>query len=349
MRTLVATATETTPVNEAEILAVLGDAACLDVVPWYGWNEATEEMIVRMGRADALLVRSGIIDDRLMARCPKLKVIAVHGAGVDQVDVEAAVNNGITVTNVPGANARAVAEMTLGLALTMVRGITSAHIALSEGRWDDARFLGREIASLRWGILGMGHIGRIVSRLAAALGAELAYFDPYLSSSLKQTLPEGTREVDSKEALLRTSDIISVHVPLNDSTVHLIDAESVELMKPGAYVINVARGGVVDGRSLAEAAHAGRLGGVALDVFDTEPVAEEELKSLVGERVVLTPHLGGCTEECLRQIAREATHDILRVWRGETPQHLVAEGSSKIDCKQESDIVREKEPDGRSG
>ncbi|MFO8060272.1 MAG: NAD(P)-dependent oxidoreductase [Bacillota bacterium] len=324
MRTLVATATETAPVDESEIVAVLGDAGHLDVVPWTDWEHATDELLERMCRADALLVRTGTIDEKLIGLCSNLKIITLHGAGVDQVDVAAAVDNGIWVTNVPGANARAVAEMTLGLALAMIRGIVSAHIALSGDDWHGGRFLGRQITSLRWGILGMGHIGRIVGHMASAIGAEIAYFDPYLPPSLKDTLPEEMVELDSKESLLRTSDIISVHVPLSDATFHLVDAESVELMKPEACLINVSRGGVVDGRALAQAAHAGRLGGVALDVFDTEPVVEEELKQLVGPRVIVTPHLAGSTEECLREIARRGTSDILRVWRGETPEYLVA-------------------------
>ncbi len=320
---LVATATETTPVDRQAVDRVLQEEGMLHLVPWLGWDEATEETLEVMSQACGLLVRTGTVDGDLMDRCPHLQVIALHGAGVDQVDVRAAHERGITVTNVPGGNARAVAEMTIGLALTLMRGIVPANAAMSRGNWEAGLHTGRQIAGRRWGILGMGLIGGIVARLAHSLGAEIVFHHPRPRPDLTDGLPTDVRAVSWKE-VLESADILSVHVPLTEDTRHLIDAAAIGRMKAGAYLINVARGPVVQAHAAAQAAHRGHLGGVALDVFHREPAPAEDLEPLVGERVVLTPHLAGSTEECLEEIARRAAEDIVRVWRGEPPEHPVA-------------------------
>lgn len=319
MRTLVATVTDSTPVDAEEITRVLGDEARLVKVPWMGWDDATEEQLEALGRAHAVLVRTGTVDGPLMDLCPDLQVITLHGTGVDQVDLSAAGRRDITVTNVPGANAHAVAEMTLGLALALARRITDAHVTLSRGDWEGARHNGREIRGMQWGIIGMGEIGKKVGALAAAVGCRVSY------CGRRRQDPSAVGGADwlQKEDLLRTSDIVSVHIPLTEETEYFIDEAALRMMKPGAFLINVSRGRVVDGRAAAMAAHSGHLGGAALDVFETEPITRAELNDLIGDRVVLTPHLGGSTEECLREIAHRAVLDIRRVWRGESPRHPV--------------------------
>ncbi len=320
---LVATATETTPVDSEAIEGILNGEGTLRIIPWLNRHAATVEMMQIMEMARGLLVRTGTVDAELMDRCPHLQAIALHGAGVDQVDVQAAAERGITVTNVPGGNAQAVAEMTLGLALTLMRGIVPAHLAMSKGDWEGGLHTGREIRGMRWGILGMGLIGKLVAGLAHAMGAEVAFYHPRPRPELTEGLPGDVRAV-SWENLLQRSDVISVHVPLTDENTHLIDAAAIGQMKLGAYLINVARGPVVQAEAAARAAHRGELGGVALDVFDREPAPGEDIEPLLGDRVVLTPHLAGSTQECLREIAERATRDIVRIWRGEHPQHPVA-------------------------
>jgi len=320
---LVATASETTPVDEETITSELRHRGKLRVVPWLGWNEAESDTLSQqMIDADAMIVRTGTVNAHLMDMCENLEVIALHGAGVDQVDVAAASEREIIVTNVPGANARAVAEMTLGLALDLMRRITEGHEALSSGSWEDGLHTGKEMHSLKWGILGMGQIGANVAQLLDTFGTEIIYNDPDPKDEILNKLPDNVCSA-SKRELLNNSDVISVHVPLTEETTHLLDEQAISMMKDDAYLINVARGEVVDAKAAAAAAHAGKLGGVALDVFANEPAPAEDIEPLVGKRVILTPHLAGSTEESLREIAAKATRDIVRIWRGKEPKRRV--------------------------
>ena len=321
---VIATATEQTPVDQGSIEEIVSDAASFEVVPWVGWeNQGSEELAERLAESAALLIRTGIVDSRLLQKCKHLEIITLHGAGTDQVDVAAAKELGITVTNVPGGNARSVAEMTLGLVLSLLRNIASAHsVLVREQDWSTARQTGREIRGLKWGLVGMGHTGRETAQLARSVGCQIAYHDPHLKKSDRESLPAGW-EAMSFSDLLSSSDIISIHVPLNQQTHHLIDDKALSEMKSSAYLVNVSRGGVVDQVAATGAAHRGEISGVALDVFDPEPLTEDDIQMLKGPRVLLTPHLAGSTKECLTAIAREAACDIKRVLQGESPLNAV--------------------------
>ena len=252
--------------------------------------------------ADALIVRSETrVTASLLARAPRLRVVARAGTGVDTIDVPAATRRGIAVMNAPGANTVSAGEHALGLLLSLVRRIPDAAAAMRRGEWDRKRFEGTELRGKTMGIVGLGRIGGHVAQLARAFGMNVVGHDPYL-------LPERAAELHVRlltlEALLRTADVVTLHVALTDQTHHLIDAERLQLMKPTAVLINTARGELVDEAALADAVRAKRIGGAAIDVFATEPLpADSPLRGI--ERIILTPHLAASTAEAQERVAVE--------------------------------------------
>jgi D-3-phosphoglycerate dehydrogenase len=319
---IVITATPETPVRVDIFRETLGDWADIDLVPlpFRLDSEAEQEQYwQRIYPAAALFVRTGLIPAQLIARCPHLKVITLHGAGVDQVDVASARAAGVMVTNIPGANAPAVAEMTIGLMLAVLRQIPLADRRLRTASWEQARQSGRELRGQRVGLVGFGNIARRVAHLLRAFGAEVAYYDllgrnsdPQFADCIFLPLPE----------LLASSDIVSLHLPLTEETHHLISAQRLASFKPGSILINTARGPIVDQAALYEALTSGRLAAAALDVFDPEPLSSDSpLLSL--DNVVVTPHLAGSTDECLIELARRGALEIARVLRGEAALYTV--------------------------
>ena len=237
----------------------------------------------------------------LLARAPRLRVVARAGTGVDTIDVPAATRRGIAVMNAPGANTVSAGEHALGLLLSLVRRIPDAAAAMRRGEWDRKRFEGTELRGKTMGIVGLGRIGGHVAQLARAFGMNVVGHDPYL-------LPERAAELHVRlltlDALLRTADVVTLHVALTDQTHHLIDAERLQLMKPTAVLINTARGELVDEAALADAVRAKRIGGAAIDVFATEPLpADSPLRGI--ERIILTPHLAASTAEAQERVAVE--------------------------------------------
>lgn len=318
---LVATATTDLPVAEDVIRQKLGNIARLETVPLPFHSLADEPNLPswfsQLETADALLVRSGIVDEWLISRLKNCRVIALHGVGVDQVDVEACSYKGIVVTNVPGANARAAAELTLGLILDSLRHISRADRLLRNGNWEAARFVGKELGGQRVGVIGLGNIGLKVAHLCQAFGASVAFYDIDCSRTAVTGLPWMPLH-----DLLRWATVVTVHVPLTPQTRGLLSHRELTLIGSGGVLVNVARGPVVDQKALAECLEAGQLGWAACDVFDVEPPnLSERLFSM--QRATFTPHIGGSTEECLAAIARAATEDIVRVWSGSSPVYWV--------------------------
>ena len=270
--------------------------------------------------AGGLLLRSGFITASLLDRLPDLKIVAVHGAGVDPVDIEACTARGVQVTNAPGANANAVAELVFGLMLAHVRQIpASAHKAMAEKAWDAARHTGGELRGRTLGLVGFGQIGKRVALIAQAFGMTVAASDPAVSVADMQAVGVESMELND---LLAASDVISLHAPAIPATRHMINAETIALMKPDACLINCARGALVDEVTLAEALRAGRLGGAALDVLDGEP--PDPASPIYGApNMLLTPHMAGSTYECLDTIAATTATDIARFLKGEPPVHPV--------------------------
>ena len=266
--------------------------------------------------AGGLLLRSGYVTASLLDRLPDLKVVAVHGAGVDPVDIDACTARGVQVTNAPGANANAVAELVFGLMLSLVRGIpTAAHRAKAEKAWDAARVTGGELRGRTLGLVGYGQIGRRVARIAEAFGMTVAAADPAVTDSAMQA--DNVTPLPLAE-LLATADIISLHAPAIPATRHMIDQAALASMKPTALLVNCARGALVDEVALAAALQAGQIGGAALDVLEGEP-PDPASPVYSAPNLLITPHMAGSTFECLDAIAATCGADIAAVLRGEPP------------------------------
>jgi phosphoglycerate dehydrogenase-like enzyme len=265
-------------------------------------------------------LRSGYVTRALLERLPDLRVIGVHGTGVDPVDVTACTERGVVVTNTPGANADAVTELTLALMIAVLRRLTpSAQQTQFERAWDSARHTGGELKGRTLGLVGYGEIGQRVGTIARAFGMSVVASDPGLSPEL---ITERGAEPMALDALLAHADIVSLHAPAIPATHHMINARSLARMKPTAIIINCARGTLVNENDLAAALVARRLGGAALDVLDGEP--PDPLSPIFNApNLVLTPHMAGSTHECLATIARMAGEDIARVLRGETASNSV--------------------------
>jgi D-3-phosphoglycerate dehydrogenase len=256
-----------------------------------------------LAQFDGAICRSGVqITADTLEGNRRLKAIVRAGVGTDNIDKDAATRWGIVVMNTPGGNTLSTAEHTIALMLALSRNIAPAFQSLMAGKWERNKYMGTQVAGKTLGIVGLGRIGLAVAKRARALEMKVLGYDPFLSRDRAQEL--GIEPVDTVEAMLPRVDYLTVHTPLTDETRGLIGAAQIEKMKPGARLINAARGGIYDEAALAAALKSGRLGGVALDVFTTEPCTSSPLFGLPG--VVCTPHLGASTEEAQTQVAMEA-------------------------------------------
>ncbi|HET9984584.1 MAG TPA: phosphoglycerate dehydrogenase [Longimicrobiales bacterium] len=261
-----------------------------------------EDLARAIEGVDAVIVRSATrITRSALQYADRLKVIGRAGVGVDNIDVEAATERGIAVLNAPSGNTISAAELTLALLLAAVRGVSAADRSMKSGEWDRKSFNGRELYGKTLGLVGAGRIGGEVAKRARAFGMRVVAYDPFLA-------PERARELEIEleplEEVLRRADVVTLHVPLTESTAGLIDENRLALMKRGAYLVNACRGGVVDEAALLRALETGRLAGAALDVFETEPLPPADPLRRAAN-VVLTPHLGAATKEAQQNVAVE--------------------------------------------
>ncbi len=255
---------------------------------------------------DALIVRSAVqVDDALLAHAPKLRVIGRAGVGVDNIDAEAATRRGIVVMNTPGANAVAVAELTLALMLALARELPRANAALHAGRWEKKSLAGSELRGKTLGILGLGRIGLEVARRARAFGMTLVGHDPFVTAAVAR---EHEVRLVPVEELFRVSDYLSLHVGLTPQTHGIVNSQTLALMKPGARIINCARGELIDTAALAAALAAGTIAGAALDVFEQEPLKDSPFFGM--ERVLLTPHIAGSTTEAQEAVGIQIAEQV---------------------------------------
>jgi D-3-phosphoglycerate dehydrogenase len=280
---------------------------------------AREAFLEALPEYDALVVRSQVqVDAEAIAAGSRLVVIGRAGVGVDNVDLDAATRAGITVVNAPTGNTIAAAEHTLALLYAVARRIPGADSSVRKGEWKRSAFTGVELRGRTLGIVGLGKIGMAIAERARAMEMELVAHDPYVSEDVAAT--HGAELVDLP-TLLRRSDVVSLHVPLTRGTRNLIGARELAAMKPGAILLNVSRGGIVDETALAEALAGGRLGGAGIDVFAAEPPRESPL--LDAPNAVLTPHLGASTAEAQVRVAVEACQQVVDVLEGRPARYAV--------------------------
>jgi D-3-phosphoglycerate dehydrogenase len=255
----------------------------------------------------------------VLEAAPRLVVVGRAGVGVDNIDVPAATRRGVYVVNAPTGNVTAAAEHAVALMLALLRNVVAADTSVRKGEWARSKLMGRELRGKTLGLVGIGRVGGLVARRAAAFEMTIVAHDPYATEAGAHAI--GARLVDLDE-LLATSDVISLHAPLTDRTRGLIDSAAIAKMKPTAVLVNAARGEIVDLAALAEALHAGRIGGAALDVFATEPLpADSPIRD--APRTVLTPHIAGSTAEAQTNVAVDVVRQILDVLAGRPARDAV--------------------------
>lgn len=275
------------------------------------WRETTseEELIAIVDQYDALMIKTYTrVTPAVLDQASRLKIIARAGSGLDKVDLEYAKQKNITVRNTPDANTTSVAELVFGLMLTLSRNLVSAHnyLRAAEG-WDRDRFTGFELAGKQLAIVGFGNIGKKVARRAQAFEMQVACFDPFVDAAAMAE--HGVDKVEEVNDLLNAADYVTVHVPLLDSTRHLLGAQQFESMKSTAIIVNTARGPVVDNQALVTALREGQIAGAGLDVFEQEPPQDPELLKL--DNLVMCPHIGAATIEALRKMTTQAAQAII--------------------------------------
>ena len=284
-----------------------------------------EELVEAMQSADVLVPTvTDRLDGRVMARAgEQLRLIAQFGAGVDNIDVQSAVQRGITVTNTPGVLTDDTADVAMALILSVPRRLFEGADVMNSGGfdgWTPTWMMGRRLAGKRLGIIGMGRIGQAVARRAKAFGLQIHYHNRKPVSPRIEELLEATYW-DSLDQMLSRMDIVSVNCPHTPATFHLMNARRIELMKPEAYIVNTARGEVIDEAALARALKAGKIAGAGLDVFEREPTVNEELFGL--PNVVLLPHMGSATIEGRTEMGEKVIINIKTFDDGHRPPDQV--------------------------
>jgi glyoxylate reductase len=284
-----------------------------------------EELAEAMQTADVLVPTvTDRLDGRILARAgEQLRLIAQFGAGVDNIDVQSAVQRGITVTNTPGVLTDDTADVAMALILSVPRRLFEGAEVMNSGGfdgWTPTWMMGRRLAGKRLGIIGMGRIGQAVARRAKAFGLQIHYHNRKPVSPRIEELLEATYW-DSLDQMLSRMDIVSVNCPHTPATFHLMNARRIELMKPEAYIVNTARGEVIDEAALARALKAGKIAGAGLDVFEREPTVNEELFGL--PNVVLLPHMGSATIEGRTEMGEKVIINIKTFADGHRPPDRV--------------------------
>ena len=276
-----------------------------------GWQVVTHDQIknglaAELADADALVVRSAVqVDAQLLESAPKLRIIGRAGVGVDNIDTPAATHRGIVVMNTPGANAVAVAELTLGLMVSMARGVPRANSTMHAGKWEKKSLQGSELRGKTLGIVGLGRIGLEVARRAASFGMNLIGYDPFIAPVVAR---ENNVTLVPIDQIFKDSDYLTLHVGLTPQTEGMINATSLKIMKKGIRIINCARGELIVEEALAEAIKSGHVAGAALDVFHKEPLKDSPFFEL--ENVILSPHIAGSTDEAQEAIGIQLARQV---------------------------------------
>lgn len=267
------------------------------------------ELIDLLNDCDGYLAGLDSITKDVLLNCPRLKAISRYGAGYDRVDLAAAKSQGILVSNTPGANAQAVAELAVGMLLSLARHITHLHSETIHGKW--IRSTGEELLGKTIGIIGLGAIGKRVAHCCIGFDINVLAYDPYIQEDYCR---EHQITPVSLETLLEKSDFITLHLPLNDTTYHLINAAAIASMKSNAIIVNASRGGIIDEKAAYDALISGKLGGLGLDAFEKEPPEDSPLFSL--PNVIATPHTGAHTKQAAEAMADMAVDNLITMLSG---------------------------------
>lgn len=309
-----------------EALRALGE---IEIDPWSNYVpvrlHSADELIARTAGTDILIVEADHVPGALFDARPEIRIVASCRADPVNIDIEAATRAGVPVVHAPGRNAEAVAELTVGLIYALIRGIVRADDDVRAGRWIDEgriayqRYRGREIRTLTVGLVGCGAVGQAVARRLSALGARVLASDPFADPDV---LIAAGAEPAPLAAMLAASDIVSVHAPLNASTRGLLGAAEIAMIKDGAFFVNTARFGIAEEEPLLDALRSGRLAGGAFDHFPNEFLAADH--PLLGmAKVVLTPHIGGATEETEETMTNRVAEGIRSLVDGSEPLNVV--------------------------
>ncbi len=275
-----------------------------------------EDLIRLLQDCDGYLAGLDYITEEVLQACPKLKAISRYGVGYDRVDIESAKKLGIKVANTPGVNAVAVGELAVGLILACARKIPSLDRSTRAGEW--VRSSGMELRGKTIGICGLGAIGKVVAGCAKGFGMTVLAYDPYINETYCK---EHEIENVELEELMKRSNVVSLHLPLLESTKHLINERMIGLMPDGAILINAARGGIIDEDAAYEALKSGKLGGLGLDAFEQEPPKDSGLFEF--DNVVATPHTGAHTREAVEAMASLSVKNMITLLRDEDCPYVV--------------------------
>lgn len=291
-----------------------------EVVDGRGFTE--EDIIADIADCDAAIIRTAKVTAKILDHAPKLKILARHGAGYDGVDLEAARRNGVIVCTAGGANSISVAELTIFYMLYCSRNFKKVQNSyLTDYRYAKMGIPKTELEGKTLGLVGLGHIGQLVAKKAAlGFDMEILAYDPFA----KKELPDYIHLIEDRDELFRRSDYISLHVPATKETIHSISTHEFELMKDTAYLINTARGSIVDEQALVAALQTGQIAGAGLDVLETEPL-DPNHPLIAMDNVLTAPHIGGATKEASSRSSVACAQAIHDFFSGKTPQFVVPE------------------------
>lgn len=276
-----------------------------------------QELLSVVADIDGVVVGVDTWNEEIFAHAPKLKAMARFGVGVDNIDLTAAKNHGIQVTNAKGMNSNPVAELTVGLILSTLRNVPAFNTSIREGIWD--RFMGRDLAGMTVGLLGFGDIAQRVAKKLSGFDVEICAYDLYPNLEKAKLL---NVRMTSMEEVLRQADVVCMHLPSLPSTRHIMNAETFAIMKDGSYFINTARGALVDEGALAEALRSGKLRAAAIDVFDQEPVTKDNPLFAL-PNLFATPHTAAETYDTYHNVGLATARQILDIFAGRTPDNLL--------------------------
>ncbi len=310
-------------------LAILHAASDMEVDYRPGLKDAA--LLKAVTESDALITRSGTaVTEELANAGPRLRIVGRAGVGLDNVDVDACTARGILVINAPTANIMSATEHTMAMLLALCRNIPDAHASVRRGEWNRSKFMGTELDGKTLGIIGLGRIGTRITVRARAFGMRVIAYDPYIAPNVFEKVGA---ELVSLDDLLARADVITVHTPLSDETRGMIGADEIAKMKEGVVVLNIARGGIYDELSLADALNSGRIAGAAIDVYVEEPPKDNPLLS--AKNIILSPHIGANTIEAQDRVAVQTAEMVVAALRGSifvSAVNLPFEGLSDADA-----------------